>query len=298
MKADKPAYTKTQIGSIFTFTLKKELQLEADAIVYYVIEDLQQRRFLLPKLNYEHFGFKPGDTLHCSLERINCKGELFFEPVNPRYERGKSYRFKHRGAKLIRNYFGLQERVICVSDVFGQEQWVRFAAGVELNEDNLWAEVVYIKKGKLFLIPRGHFKTGGTRLWGQFKVVSEFTTERFGHGLLLEDTAGNSHVIPREPYTNYKLEPGSSFWGLISAFSSKGFVYIEPEHPYYKLDQTYAFTVLDTITDKEACFVFVEDAQGEVFKISAPFAVPEKGSRVNLRLDDWFKGKPVWEFLP
>lgn len=298
MTASKSVYTKAQIGSIFTFTLKKELQVENDAATYYVIEDPQQACFLLPKLNYEHFGFKPGDTLRCSLDRINCKGEIFFEPVNPYYEKGKSYRFKHQGRQVISNYFGLSEQVIKVTDVFGQEQWVRFAAALRLNEDSLTAEVVYIKKGKLFLIPRDHFVNRNGRLWGYFKVISGLTTERFNESLLLEDSAGNGHVMIADAYKNFKLEPGTSFWGLISAFSSKGFVYIEPEHPHYKLDDTYAFTVLGTVNDKDGWFAFVEDDRGEVFKVNIPTEPPEKGIRVNLRVNDWIKGKPVLEFLP
>ncbi|PKP12154.1 MAG: hypothetical protein CVU09_01285 [Bacteroidetes bacterium HGW-Bacteroidetes-4] len=297
MSSHKTVYTKAQIGCIFTFTLKKELQVENDVATYYVIEDPQQSRFLIPKLNYEHFGFKPGDILHCTLDQINCKGEIFFEPVNPYYEKGKSYRFKHQGRQVISNYFGLSEQVIKVTDVFGQEQWVRFAAGIDLKDGELLAEVVYIKKGKLFLIPRGHFEYKSGRLWGRFKVIAEFITERFNESLLLKDSAGNDHVMIANAYQNYNLKPGTNFLGLISAFSSKGFVYIEPEHPHYKLDEFYKFLVVDTLNDKTGWFAFVEDNRGEVFKINSYKEPLVKGSRVNLRVKDWNKGKPVLEIL-
>jgi hypothetical protein len=297
MSTGKSVYTKAQIGSIFTFTLKKELQVENDAATYYVIEDPQHTRFLLPKLNYAHFGFKPGDTLQCTLDRINCKGEIFFEPVNPYYEKGKSYEFKHQGRQVISNYFGLSEQVIKVSDVFGQEQWVRFAASLQLTEDKLIAEVVYIKKGKLFLIPRGHFERKKGRLWGRFTVIKGISTERFNESLLLEDSAGNAHVMIADAYKNFNLEQGTSFWGLISAFSSKGFVYIEPEHPHYKLDEIYAFTVVDNMNDKTGWFAFVEDKRGDMYKIGSHKEPLVKGSRVDLRVIDWSKGKPVLQLI-
>ncbi|MGE4290129.1 MAG: hypothetical protein AB7E36_15695 [Salinivirgaceae bacterium] len=297
MTVSKSVYTKAQIGSIFTFTLKKELQVEHDAAIYYVIEDEHQTRFLIPKLNYEHYGFKPGDTLYCTLDRINCKGEIFFEPVNPYYEKGKSYRFTQQKRQVILNYFGLSEQVIKVSDVFGQEQWVRFAAGIDNNDGELLAEVVYIKKGKLFLVPSGLFANKNGRLWGRFKVLSGLVTERFNESLLLEDTAGNTHVMIADAYKNFNLEPGTSFWGLISAFSSKGFVHIEPEHPHYKLDEIYAFTVVDNLNDKTGWFAFVEDKWGEVFKIISYNEPLIKGARINLRVIDWSKGKPVLEIL-
>jgi hypothetical protein len=101
-----------------------------------------------------------------------------------------------------------------------------------------------------------------------------------------------------DAYQNFKLEPGTIFWGLISAFSSKGFVYIEPEHPHYKLDETYVFTVVDKLNDKDEWFAFVEDKRGEVFKINSCNEPLVKGSRINLRVIDWNKGKPVLEFLP
>lgn len=58
---------------------------------------------------------------------------------------------------------------------------------------------------------------------------------------VLEDPFRNRHLLPADHYENHNLEPGKSILCHIDKINCDGKIFIEPEHPCYKIGKTYDF---------------------------------------------------------
>jgi len=230
-------YIKKNLGRKFEFTLIKQVQLTDNNEEFYIIEDDQQSKFLLLKKLYLPYHFKIGQKITCTFDKINCKGQLFFEPENPYYEVNQGYSFNLIEIKTIENYLGFKEKVALVIDALGNEQWIRNANGINSQQIKVDAFVLNIKKGKLFLIEKVAYEKGlRINAVADFRVIDETSTTSFNPAYLLEDLWGNKHAIPKARYSNYNLKTGMWIKATIQKASSKGFFYIEPLLPHSEND--------------------------------------------------------------
>lgn len=288
-------YNKQNIGKTFAFTILKEFALPHDTSkMYFVIADSNNCKFSIPKLNYQHYNLKPGNTIQCTLDRINCSGQLFFEPINPYYSINKSYSFNLIKICSNINFLGLEENIGIVIDIFGNEQWVHFLHQPIKLPSIIQVSVLFIKKGRLFLVPEDwaltHYLTSKPI---KFKITGSIKTERLGEAFVLSDIFGNTHILPKANYKNYNLNEGSTLIGYIKGVSSKGFLYIEPQHQHYTLGTTYKFEVIEIIDTPSERTLFIEDVFGFMVKV-----VDEKkqygiGSIITCLLSEINKGKLV-----
>lgn len=99
-----PEKTKREARSIHVFTEKftegeehsfkviKTLIIPGEA-AYYLLESMQGNRLLMPMAFYNGYNIKPGDTIRCRIDKINCSGKIFLEPEHPYYKPGCIYSF-------------------------------------------------------------------------------------------------------------------------------------------------------------------------------------------------------------
>ena len=73
----------------------------------------------------------------------------------------------------------------------------------------------------------------------QFRYVKRILTDE--EFFVFEDFTGERHLIPAYHYRNYKFEINNLINCLINRIDCSGKVYLEPEHPYYKIGNTYDF---------------------------------------------------------
>lgn len=261
-------YKKANIGKIFAFTILKEITLPYNLLVYYVLVDRENCKFTIPKDNYKHYNFTVGQAINCSLDKINCSGQIFFEPINPYYSEGKAYDFEFIEFKTITNYMGFAEHICIVKDVFGKIQWIRNMQNITPTNNHIKATVGFIKKGYLFLLPDSAFPKilipGNTF---DFKIVSEGKNERFGSVYNLIDRNGNNHVIPIEYYSQHELKKHKWFKCTVKKFSSKGFFYIEPLHPVYTIGRNYTFEIINTSKTNNNNTLFIKDCFNNTIEV-------------------------------
>jgi len=291
-------YTKENIGKIFDFVLQSTINLHDEPTPYFQIIDDQSQKFIIPATPYLTYQLTPGQQIKCRLDRINCSGEIFFEPLHPFYREKEYYQFKPVEKKTIINALELEEEIAIVHDIFETEQWIRHAKGVDENQPETEAYVQQIKKGRLHLTPSADSNNGmKTGEWYRFKISGVKQTERMGQAFIILDLWGNQHAIPSESYENYGLVVGGNFNGFIEKFSTKGFFYIEPEHPVYSFGMIYPFRVLDRIEEQDKFYLFVEDSFKEVIKVEVP---PSFGNQkvVKAQVRTIRKGKPELIYIP
>ncbi len=291
-------YTKDKIGQLYPFVLKKSILLPPNDREYFLIEDRDNFKFTIPANIYKHYNFVEGGELICRLDRINCNGEIFFEPVNPFYMEKQIYSFNFLKKKSISNAIDISEDILVVSDIFGKEHWVRFSKSINIKDDKLNAYVWKIKKGRLFLIHENQ----DSPVYMQnteyrFLVTELYYTERFGKCYKVVDYYGNEHAIPQDYYVHYDLKVGKAFNGTIVRFSSKGFFYIEPNHPIYKVGNIYEFEIFNRIKENKKMNYFLIDCFGEIIKIQLQDPTLNIGAKIRCKVVELRKGKPILDLV-
>ncbi len=73
----------------------------------------------------------------------------------------------------------------------------------------------------------------------QFRYVKKILTDEVF--FVFEDFLGERYLIPTYYYQNYNFEPNDLINCLVTRIDCSGKVSFEPEHPFYKLGNTYSF---------------------------------------------------------
>ncbi len=83
-----------------------------------------------------------------------------------------------------------------------------------------------------------------------FRVTGSVILPDGDHCFVLTDINGVKHLLYKEYYRSYNLELNREVRCRIDKINCTGKIFIEPEHPFYKLGSTYAF-VFDRFIEKE-----------------------------------------------
>lgn len=120
---------------------------------------------------------------------------------------------------------------------------------------------------------------------------------------LFEGPDRKRYLLPGERYANYNINPGDSVTCRIDKINCKGEVFLEPEHPFYRENQTYSFEVagFDTRVDRAGNkhrVVVVRDIFGQ--DIPVPLLLvgkdnPVKGEKIKLKIGRIAKGNIRFE---
>jgi hypothetical protein len=218
---------------------------------YFVMQDPMGYKILMPAHFYTHYGFEPGQTIQCRVDKINCDGRMFLEPLHPYYREGQVYEFEVLNSGVRINIIDEQEFFIKVKDVCGLTWSVKVYSPkyIEENLVKINCRLERIKKGKLFLslesdkpIHTG-LTTGKTY---SFTIVGE----RINPGdklsyFILKDENGNKHLLKKKYYTHYGLKKGITLNCTVDKFTSEGFYFLEPENPWYRQGDIHEFKILE-----------------------------------------------------
>jgi len=78
---------KLNIGENYPFTVIKHLP-DPIAGGWFVLADPYGCKHLLTDEYYLNYGFEPGKSVICTVDKVNCKGKIFLEPEHPIYKPG------------------------------------------------------------------------------------------------------------------------------------------------------------------------------------------------------------------
>ncbi len=120
--------------------------------------------------------------------------------------------------------------------------------------------------------------------------------------MLMEDPYGIRHLVPYEYYIQYGIQTGSTVNCRIDKINCTGRVFLEPEHPFYKMGSTFYFEIVGfKEADKQNTHLvyIVKDAFGNEI-----FVESERGFLNNLEkgqlsclIEGFKKGKPVLKLV-
>jgi hypothetical protein len=143
---------KLSEGSEYEFYVEKET-ISPEGRNHYVLTGPDNKKYLIPVRYYSYYKIKPGRTIICRIDRINCMGRIFLEPRNPLYAEGKKYSFFIIGDKTVTDRKGRSTRVIYVSDRQRNIIEVYPGTGNFFPEEGTTVEIRIerISKGRIYL---------------------------------------------------------------------------------------------------------------------------------------------------
>jgi hypothetical protein len=237
-------------GDKYKFLVERELILP-DGSKHFLLKGEESTKYLIPLKRYSHYGIVTGSEIICSVDRINCKGEIFLEPQNPWYAEGKSYSFIVAGKEVRTDNSGKNHDVVIVTDKSGDRISVPHNTNLPFPAigTKLKYRVERISKGKVHLMTilkgteKRSLKPGSS---------FEFVIERIEKGMndeeyfVVKDPFGTMHTISKEYYEYYGLTVGTRFRGKIIKYRKDGEKTIEPENPFYKTGSVIKLEVTGT----------------------------------------------------
>jgi len=236
-------------GSYYSFKILKTMELGKDS--FFVMQDPLGYKILMPAHFYPHYGFLPGQIIKCRVDKINCNGRMFLEPLHPHYREGHVYEFDVLNSGVRINILDEQEFFITVKDVCRLKWPVKVYSEkfVKENSSKISCRLERIKKGKLFLTLESDkpihvgLITGRTYI---FTIVGERINpvDKLSY-YVLKDENGNKHLLKKKYYVHYGLKMGMTINCSVDKFTSEGFFFLEPENPWYKKGEIYEYKILE-----------------------------------------------------
>jgi hypothetical protein len=80
-------------GQRFSFVITNKLVLPGTDEANLILLGPDRKKYLLAEQYYENYHLKIGQTIVCTIDKINCSGKIFLEPDHPYYKIGERYDF-------------------------------------------------------------------------------------------------------------------------------------------------------------------------------------------------------------
>lgn len=235
-------------GETYPFKILNILSL-GDHDDYFVMRDPLGYKIMMPMGYYLRYGFEPGQTVACRVDKINCNGRMFLEPKHPFYTEGRVYTFEVVASGSSKNILDQPIWYLLVKDLLGYEWKVisQSDAWVTTNPSHIECLIQRIKKGKLYLqiageeIPDQHLMTGRTY---DFCLTDERINPDDGLSYyILEDQLGRKHMLRKKYYMHYGYKRGDHIRCKVLKTGADATLLLEPEHPCYQVGDVADFTL-------------------------------------------------------
>lgn len=139
-------------GKIYSFKIVKDITI-LNNDDFWVLEDIFGKKHLIEKNIYSGYQFKVGQLIDCNVDKINCQGRIFIEPIHPYYKIGESYLFEFVKKEISLNKKGKT----IYSLIFTDKQKNKAVANVNKDTYNsfdkveCYCKIEKIKKATLYL---------------------------------------------------------------------------------------------------------------------------------------------------
>jgi hypothetical protein len=130
-----------KVGNTYAFRYIKSVVLEDDNR-YMVLEDIYGMRHFLEHECFKSYNLVETSDIECRVEKINCTGRIYLEPVHPFYRLGSEYRFNV--SSIIETEEGI---LLSVHDCFNNMLNIKITDQNNLVDKNIVARIESIKKG-------------------------------------------------------------------------------------------------------------------------------------------------------
>ncbi len=268
-------------GSVYPFRVLKTVSLGPNDD-WFVLEDPQGYKILLPEFFYKDYGLTPGDIINCRVDKVNCNGKVYLEPEHPHYREGEAYPFKVFCKGQRKDILGADEFYFMVTDVFNKQWKVRIHSKLLWDDPpgSISCRLKRIKKGILYLQYEQDDDKSDYLEIGKvydFIIIDEKSDPESGKTFfILKDENGRKHMLNKKYYREYGFSKGSHIQCFVEKQAAEGYFIMEPAHPCYETGKKYEFPV-----DRLEEMLFTDGYKQKVLVLRDCF-----GSEVKVHLDD------------
>jgi len=270
---------------------------------FFKLKDINGVKHLLAKEYYEKYPFKIDKDIQCRIDRINCNGRVYIEPLHPFYKYNRSYLFPVIRFDEIMNTRHAIENHAVLLDHLGYEITIPAEdLSPETNVgDMIKARVVRIKKGRIYVSTDDQADMFPEIKHGDYHLFRITGVKTYGAGydfFILEDDQNRCIKLRIKFYFKYRLEVGMSIKCRMIR-KSDGF-FFEPAHPSFVPGMEYDFEIIgQKMVDN------YPEGESEVMMLKNPFGkdillrkkdLPQQsvvGEKVTCRIADIQKGEPM-----
>ncbi|MCJ7819586.1 MAG: hypothetical protein MUP53_00160 [Bacteroidales bacterium] len=228
---------KLEEGKTYAFDALKTIELPGGS-VNLMLGGPDGRKYLLPLEYYHGYVLNAPGAVRCRVDKINCSGKVFLEPLHPFYIEGESYDFIVDGIKEYIDEKGQKSEQVTIKDLMGNHA----VAPLELLNsrpeagEKVRLRIDRISKGKL----RFRHKTDTGELVSleegksyEFRITGIVAGPEDDKYYSAVDINGDDHLLAVRYYSHYGFEPGIVFRGKVVRYSSGSRKSIEPENPWF-----------------------------------------------------------------
>jgi len=239
---------KLEEGKTYTFDALKTIELPGGSLNL-MLGGPDGRKYLLPLEYYQGYDLNAPGSVRCRVDKINCSGKVFLEPLHPLYLEGESYDFIVDGISEYSNEKGQKREQVTIKDLMGNHA----VAPLELLSyrpeagEKVLLRIDRISKGKL----RFRHKTDTPELVSleegksyEFKITGIVAGPEDDKYYSAVDINGDDHLLAVRYYSHYGFEPGIVFRGKVVRYSSGSRKSIEPENPWFHPGDVMPVTVV------------------------------------------------------
>jgi len=134
--------------------------------------------------------------------------------------------------------------------------------------------------------------------WHNFYVEKIVEIQGAGPQYILKHNSGRKLLLPADNYVKYNIAIGSILRCNVVKINCTGQIFIEPEHPFYSINNAYRFKVIsaETSSIQGTDSIKVEDLFGNQINVLAPVGTAIIGNALVLNVAAIKKGVPILTF--
>ncbi len=283
-------------GETYKFTVIKQVLMPEEG-EFFLIRHHSGRRLMLPVETYKHYAIKPDKVIECRVDKINCTGKIFLEPMHPFYKEGDIYSFE---IVDIVDENGTTQLI--VKDCFNNNIPVEWEGCYNLdNQQKVELLVDRVKKGipQLQCPTKKQKEHEWSSLVGKeldFKVEKISINSKNENVYILNNENVTTYVKVRH-YAHYGFSIGDIISCRVYGISTFGKLKVEPKNPFYKVDGIYSFTVssIEKNSSSGTAILVVHDYCNNKCGVQVSeenLANINKGVSIKCRVIGFRKGRP------
>lgn len=267
---------------------------------HYILFHKSGVKLLLKACYYLDYNLEIGQVIEGRVDKINCTGQIFIEPIHPVYEMGKVYNFTISKVTIIDKHI----KTICLLDCFKHSIDIlttnkkSYLVGQELS-----LRVKKIKKGRPILTISENFHDREEILINNemelyLRAVIMLNNEQY---YLL--TRNEYYAILKvRHYKHYNLNVGEITRCNTVDNLGGGLLKVEPLNPWYKIGESYLFTNLNNELNNQQTnpdkTISILDKQGKKSGVIIPDEINQdivSKKKVWCKVLGFRKGRPLLE---
>jgi len=280
---------KLSEGEIYDFQVVK-LVLIPEEGEFFVLRHKSGRRILLSAKTYRHYGIEPGKSIVCRIDKVNCSGKVYLEPVHPIYKENEEYSFEVLAC--TKENVDLEYFTLTVADFFKNQIKVLISEFIDVIEQKkVLLKVTRIKKGVPILVhPTLYmFSNRFSGLIGKkmhFVVRGINKKEDKEDVYILTNDEGYQSYLKVKHYQSYGFKFGDIIECNVYGYNQQESLKVEPVNPFYELGKAYDFKV---ISDSSK---YIDNQDDDLILIVEDVTGKKCGVQIDRVLINNFKQKP------